>query len=178
MVNLEVFSILPIQWHVLAIVGTFIFTCVMPVIPIYVLIRKGEVSDMFIRSKEERTLPYFFSILSYTFWTVFLLKTLHLPLNIAIMGFGSILSLILVMLINFKWKISAHLCSMGALVGFVSGVSYVLAINSLIFIVILLCLSALVALSRIELKAHSPLQTFAGFTVGFLCVFLSCFFMV
>jgi membrane-associated phospholipid phosphatase len=175
LINLDVFSVLPVQWRILTVVGAFVFTCAMPVIPIYILIRKGEISDMFIRSKEQRTMPYVFSILSYLFWAFFLLKTLQLPFNISIMGFGSVLSIVVMMFINLKWKISAHLCSMGALMGFVSGTSYVLAINPFIFIGVLLCLTALVALSRIELKAHTPLQTLAGFTVGFLCVFLPCF---
>jgi len=37
---------------------------------------------------------------------------------------------------------------------------------------LLLVFSALTALSRIELKAHTPAQTLAGFVLGFLLVFL------
>ncbi len=175
MCQLEAFAILPAFWRTMAMTGTFVFTCLIPAIPIIVLMWKGEISDIFIHKKEQRTLPYLFSLLSYIFWALFLFKILHLPMSIAIMGFGSVLSLVLMTLINIKWKISAHLCSMGALLGFVCGVSYSLAINPSLFIAVLLCVTALVALSRIELKAHTPLQTLAGFVLGFLCVFLASY---
>ena len=178
LINLDTFYYLPFQWRLLAIVGTFVFTCVVPLLPVYVLMRQGEVDDLFIHKKEQRTMPYIFSILAYSFWTFFLLKTLQLPIEIAIMGVGSIVSLIVLLFVNIKWKISAHLCSMGALFGFVAGVSYVIAINPIRLFVVLLIISALVALSRIELKAHTPLQTLVGFVVGFVCVFGSCFLTV
>ena len=133
---------------------------------------------MHMQEKEQRTMPYVFSIVGYSFWTVFLAQTLHFPMTIAVMGIGSVLALVVVMLINFKWKISAHLCGMGSLFGFVSGLSYVMAKNPIGLLVLTLCLAALVALSRIELKAHTPLQTLAGFIVGFVCVFGSCFLMI
>ena len=123
-------------------------------------------------------MPYVFSIVGYSFWTVFLVQTLQFPMTIAIMGIGSVLALVVIMIVNLKWKISAHLCGMGSLLGFVSGISYVTAKNPVGLLAVLLCLSALVALARIEQKAHTPLQTLAGFIVGFVCVFVPCFLMI
>ena len=95
-----------------------------------------------------------------------------MPLFLVGMGVGSTLSLIAILLINRRWKISAHLSGIGGLTGGIFGYSYFLGINPLGLLVAMLVLSALTALSRIELKAHTPGQTLAGFTVGFLMVFL------
>ena len=178
MLNLTVFSLFPFQWQMLAIGGTTLFTCIIPLLPTYILMRQGAISDLQMQEKEQRTMPYVFSIVGYSFWTVFLSRTLQLPMTIAVMGVGSVLALVVIMIVNFKWKISAHLCGMGSLFGFVSGLSYVMAKNPIGLLAVLLCLSALVALARIELKAHTPLQTLVGFVVGLVCVFGSCFLMI
>jgi len=174
LVNMDVFSVFSVAWKWIAIGGTFLFTGLGPASPILIMMGRGKIKDLYISKKEERTLPYVFSLLSYVFWTYFLWQTLHFPLFLVAVGIGSTISILLIILINLKWKISAHLASVGGVVGGVFGISYRMAINPLWFFVLVLTIAALVALSRIELKAHSPEQTLAGFTIGFLAVFLPC----
>lgn len=93
---------------------------------------------------------------------------------IVAMGIGVSLSILLITLINLKWKISAHLSGIGGLAGGIFGISYRMGYNNLGFLVLILAISALVAFSRIELKAHTPGQTLAGFLLGFITVFIPC----
>ncbi|MBP6610181.1 MAG: phosphatase PAP2 family protein [Paludibacter sp.] len=174
LINLDIFNAIPLLWRVIAVVGTFIFTGLMPAVPILLLLKKGDVSDLFISKREQRTMPYLFSFLSYAFWTLFLLRVLKLPLFIVAVGIGTTLSILLITFINFKWKISAHLSGIGGLAGGVFGVCYRLAYNPYWFLISILAISALVAYSRIELKAHTPGQTLAGFSLGFASVFIPC----
>ena len=175
LMNMDVFTMLPVLWRWVAIVGTFVFTGLLPAIPIYLLMRKGEVQDLFISKKEERTMPYLFSFMAYVFWALFMWRTLQFPTFIVAMGMGSALSIFVIIFINIKWKISAHLTGVGGLTGAIFGVCYRTAINPVWLFAIILAVSALVALSRIELKAHTPAQTLAGFVVGFVMVFTPCF---
>ncbi len=172
--NMDVFSVFTTAWKWIAIIGTFLFTGLGPASPILIMMGRGKINDLYISKKEERTLPYIFSFLSYIFWTFFLWKTLHFPLFLVAVGIGSAISILLITLINLKWKISAHLASVGGIVGGIFGICYRMAINPLWFFVIVLTIGALVALSRIELKAHTPGQTLAGFFLGFVAVFLPC----
>ena len=176
LMNMTFFVGLPPLWRWISIIGTFIFTAVLPALPILVMLRKGEINDLFISKKEERTMPYLFSFLAYVFWSMFMWRTLQFPMFIVAMGIGSAISIIAITVINLKWKISAHLGGVGGLTGAVFGVCYRMAINPLPFLIIILAISALVALARLELKAHSPSQVLAGFVVGFLAVFLPCMF--
>jgi membrane-associated phospholipid phosphatase len=176
LMNMDIFTALPTVWRWIAIVGTFIFTGILPALPIWLMIKKGEVHDIFISKKEERTMPYLFSLLAYSFWTLFMWRTLQFPTFIVAMGISSTVSIFVIVLINLKWKISAHLAGIGALCGAIFGVCYRIAINPFWLLVLILSLSALVALARIELKAHTPWQTLAGFLVGFTLVLTPCFF--
>lgn len=177
LINLDLFDVIPFTWRLVAIFGTFIFTGIMPAAPILLLMKKGEINDLFISKREQRTMPYLFSFLSYAFWTLFLHRVLNLPLFMVAIGIGTTLSIVFITLINFKWKISAHLSGIGGLVGGIFGVSYRMAYNPLWLFILILAISALVALSRIELKAHTPLQTLAGFTLGFISVFIPCIYL-
>lgn len=176
LMNMDIFTVLPTNWRWIAIIGTFIFTAILPSVPIYLLMRKGEVKDLFMSNKEERTMPYLFSFMAYVFWSLFMWRTMQFPIFIVAMGMGAAISIFIIMLINMSWKISAHMTGIGGLAGAVFGVCFRTSINPIGFLAIILAISGLVALSRIELKAHTPLQTLAGFLVGFVWTFLPCFY--
>jgi hypothetical protein len=117
-------------------------------------------------------MPYLFSFLAYMLWWVFLWRTLQLPAFICSVGLSSAIALAITLFINFKWKISAHLCAMGGVFAFVVGVSFKMGENPICLIITLLAVSALLAISRVALKQHTPLQVLAGFSVGFVCTIL------
>lgn len=168
----DIFSFYPTAWKWLSVVGTFLFTGILPAVPILIMMRKGEVHDLYISKKEQRTLPYLFSLLAYTFWTLFIYRVLQLPNFITFMAAGSTFTILIITFINTKWKISAHLSGIGGVVGGVFAVSYQLGLLPIALFVLVLIASALTAISRVELKAHSPAQTIAGFSLGFLATFI------
>lgn len=174
LVNLDVFNSLMLSTQVIIVGGTFLFTGIMPALPILLMLRSGEVNDLFISKREERTIPYLFAFFSYVVYTFFLYRVVHFPMFLVAMGIGVSLSILLITLINLKWKISAHLSGIGGLAGGIFGISYRMGYNHLGLLIIILALSALVAFSRIELKAHTPGQTLAGFLLGFITVFVPC----
>ena len=165
-------QILPIQYKITAIALTAFFTGMMPLFAIFMLMKQGQVSDINISDQKQRTIPYLFAFLAYMFWWVFLWRTLRMPAFISSVAIASAISLIIIMLINLKWKISAHLCSIGGAFAFVVGVSYHFALNPVLLIIVLLIITALVAIARVELKQHTVTQTLAGFAVGFVCVII------
>lgn len=177
LVNLDIFDNLSMLTTLIIVGGTFLLTGVLPALPILLMLKTGDVHDVFISKREERTIPYLYAFLSYLIYTFFLYKVIHFPLFIVAMGIGVSLSILLITLINLKWKISAHLSGIGGLAGAIFGISYRLGYNHLGLLVIVLAISALVALSRIELKAHTPGQTLAGFVIGFISVFTPCVFL-
>ena len=152
--------------------ATVLFTIVLPIIPIFILRKRGEVSDMFISKREQRFIPYLIGFFAYAFWTYFLWHIQKMPPYVVGLAFGSSISVLLVLLINFKWKISAHMAGIGGFVGGVFALSYLAGTNPVWWFIFLIFVSILVGLSRIELKAHTPSQVLAGFALGFLIVFI------
>jgi membrane-associated phospholipid phosphatase len=182
LVNVPPFTTMDAGWRIIAVAGTFLFTGLLPLIPIVLMLKRGTVSDLSISNKSERTMPYLFSLLAYVFWAMFLWRTLQLPALGATFVVGIAIGVVavnfIILFINLKWKISAHMASVGALAGGVFGVCFRFSINPVYFYVLVFAVSILVGLSRIELKAHTPSQALAGFLLGFMCIAGPAIFIV
>ncbi len=170
------FALLPVSlpYKLLTLGGTFFFTALIPGLSVLYMMKTGQVSDIFISNRRQRTLPYVYTLISYLFWIYFLWQTMLLSTLLVLVAAGAVVGLILVMIINIKWKISAHLTGMGSLFGASLGFSYVFFLNPLPYFLILLLLSLSVMWSRIYLKAHTPMQVVGGFYVGMFTTFLPC----
>ena len=164
---------LALVWAIVAILGTFLLTCVLPITAIWILMRKGSVSDLQIENATERTMPYIYSLMGFAFWTYLCAGILHAPLFLSMIAGGATLTMGMILIINKKWKISAHLTGMG---GFLGGVlSYYLSIGSIPstgFLCVLLGISLLLMYARLWLNAHSSGQVVAGWLMGIICTFV------
>ncbi len=172
LMQLSLFQLFPTSYRLFAIAGTVLFTCILPSLPILFMMKNRQISDIFISKREERTMPYLFSLLAYIFWVLFLWRTLQFPMEFVLLAIGSIVSVVLMVFINLIWKISAHTAGMGGLIGGIFGVAFVAAINPVWIITAAIIIAGLVAISRILLKAHTLSQVIGGFFLGFACVFI------
>ncbi|MDL2290003.1 phosphatase PAP2 family protein [Paludibacteraceae bacterium OttesenSCG-928-F17] len=172
----ENFTYLPPYFKWVTIGGTFLLTVIFPMVPILLMKRSGMISDLFISNREERVMPYLFTFLAYAIWTFFLWRMLEMPMYVVALALGASISIFLSVIINVKWKISAHMVGIGGLVGGVFGVCYRLAINPIWLFLLVIFVAILIGLARVEQKAHTPSQVLAGFILGFLSVFLCTLF--
>jgi len=164
---------MPVIWTVIAIAGTFVMTCLLPISAIWILMRRGVVKDMQIDNPRERTLPYLYTILGFGFWAYLLIAILHVPLYIGLVSVGGTVAISLVSIINRWWKISAHLTGFGGLVGGL--LSYCIGIGAIPTWSALswwLGVSLLIMFARLRLNAHTSAQVCAGWLLGMACTFL------
>lgn len=166
--QLDIFLMLPLGYKLSIIGGTIICTLILPAIPILVMMKKGKIKDIFISNRRERTIPYLVTIFAYTLWLFFLSKA-RFSIPFIVVASGSLFSIVGMILVNFKWKISAHTAGMGGFLGSIVSISYLTYTLPSLLIISIIILSGLVAISRIELKAHTPKQIAGGFVWGFSC---------
>lgn len=164
---------LNLEWILVAVFGTFLLTCVLPITAIGIMMKKGEVKDFYIDNPHERTMPYIYSALGFAFWSYLLVSILHAPLFLSLIAIGATLAISLVAIINRAWKISAHLTGFGGLVGGIF--CYCLGIGAIPTwgtFGIWLGLSLLLMWARLHTQAHTPAQVSAGWLLGLSCTFL------
>ncbi|MGL5921182.1 MAG: hypothetical protein ACRCZQ_11895, partial [Bacteroidales bacterium] len=102
------------KWYLVGLV--FILTGLLPALSIAALRKIGLVSNYEISNRNERLLPYIFTLSSYTM-CLFLMWKLNVPIWVLLFVLGGEISLAINLLINRWWKISAHLTGIGGLVG-------------------------------------------------------------
>lgn len=159
------------QYKAYSILSVFILTAVIPFTAILILKKAKLVTSFQLEQRKERTLPYIFVILSYLATILFLYR-IFMPLYVVALMVGVLISTIIIMLLNLKWKVSAHLSAIGGLSAAIVVVSYRLGINPVGLLSAAFVSAGLIATSRIQLKAHTLLQTLVGFGIGFIVLVL------
>ncbi len=163
-------------WIAVAVTGTFLLTCVLPITAIWILMKKGLVKDLYIDNPKERTMPYVYAALGFGFWCYFLTHILHAPTFLSGVAVGATIAIGLIALINRTWKISAHLAGLGGLIGGI--LSYCLGIGAIPTMgtwALWLGLSWLLMWARLYMDAHTGAQVSAGWLLGIACTFLPYF---
>ena len=115
--------------------------------------------------KEERRIPLALTAIFYLL-NFYLLKNQPLIYPLKIFLLGSCLAVVIVMIINFFWKISTHMVGIGGIIGTLIGLSFRTNSNLSLLIIIFTIFSGLVGFSRLKLNAHTPSQIYLGFLMG------------
>jgi hypothetical protein len=161
---------LPPIWMGIAIIGTLLFTCILPLSAIAVMMRRGDISDFQIDNSKERTMPYIYSAFGFGCWSYLMIHILEAPEYIGFICVGATVAIALVAIINHWWKISAHLTGFGGLFGGV--MVFCIGINAIPTwgtLGLWIGISLSIVYARLRLHAHTPEQVAAGWLVGVSC---------
>lgn len=162
-------AILPERMRFVLAAIIFLITAAVPMGLIIYLMRTGRVSDSSISDRRQRTIPYLVTALAYVGAAMFLGYE-HAPHWLSCFYSGAAFACLVALVVNTRWKISAHLTTMGgqcALTLFIAtfrlGIVNMLAWISLMFV-----LAGAVGTARLYLHRHTPAQVYAGFALGFI----------
>ncbi len=165
----SVLSNLPISAKSLIWLIVFLSTGIFPALIIGIGIKYGVITDTFVSNRHQRPIPFFLTFLAYLFGAYWLnrvgLSTFYIAPII-----GASVAILIMLPINYFWKISAHLSAMGGLCGGVFTFAMIYGTAPILFLVCLILLSGILSWSRIELKAHTLGQVCCGWLNGFLSV--------
>lgn len=159
---------LPGQYWAFAVGGTALFTLVVPLVILLVMMAQGRVTNLDVSNREERLVPMVYAVVSFGFWCAYLDAVLRVPSFMFWTAVCSVLALVTCAVISIWWKISAHLASMGGVVGMSVGYLLYFGLNAPAAVCGLLVLTLLLMYARIYLNAHTPLQTVCGFLLGLI----------
>lgn len=149
----------------------FVFTFLLPAVsvPVYIYFRIIRGAEM--ETARERILPMAFTSIYY-YGAFHMLNALPLPSFFKGFMLAAIVIIVLVMIVTWFWKISAHLAAIGGLTGSLVAFSLRFEAPAIEFIMLSVFISGLVGVARLLREAHSPLQVYAGWLAGFIVSFL------
>lgn len=145
---------------------------VAPMLLIFLLKLLGVVNDVGLNGRKERSFPYLITALCYgaSAWFV---ASRGAPIWVTMFFCGGVAASLLNLLINFKWKISAHAAAIAGIVALLIRMQRDVAVESRLFVWLLITIGAagLLGTARVWLERHTVWQVLAGYLVGFCSVF-------
>lgn len=154
-----------VKWRISIIV--FVFSFLFPVLNIYLLYKLKRLPSITLSNQADRTFPYIMTSIFY-FGLFYLLMDVNIwpPVKLFVLGGG--LAILLVALINLKFKISAHMTGIGGMLGTLVSLSYLIKFDMTMFYISAIIVAGLLGASRLYLQEHKPSQIYTGFVFGFL----------
>ncbi|PHI19744.1 hypothetical protein CEQ90_10975 [Lewinellaceae bacterium SD302] len=158
-------------------------TLVLPLVAVAVM-RGLEMIDSFqLEDRMERIGPYLVVLILYIWMYLNFARRGTVPTAYTAFTLGMVIALSVSFFINVFSKISAHAVGMGGLVAMVlatmlffdsQGLKFVLGglgtyrVSTSLLLLLVIIIAGLVGSSRLRLKAHVPLEIYAGYVVGFI----------
>jgi len=160
------FSMIIPQLAKLQILGmVFLITFIFPLFMMILFQRIGIIKSLYMKTKEERTLPYLMTIIFF-YLTSYLLKQIQISPIFYYFILGATFLIIITLIINFFWKISIHMIGIGGMLGTFMGLSFLWMIDISFLIILLVLCSGVTGYARLKLNAHNPAQIYSGFLLG------------
>lgn len=162
---------LPTGTRLVVLLVIFGITCLLPMTVIAILHNLKLIEDKTLVNKNERWLPYIAAILCYVGSGLYL-NSIHMPQWAVAFIWGGVAACVVTTIINFRWKISAHMTGIGGLLAFLfrlraDGLG---AFELLWLIYVVIILAGALGTARMCLNRHTLWQVLAGFVNGFVCV--------
>ena len=169
------FSMLSWEAKRFVLLVVFLSTCILPMLSVAIMALSPKF-DISMPESKDRLIPLLSTSVFYYLGFVLLGRVQAFPI-FKLFLVSSVLVIIALLLISFKWKISLHMASIGGLTGTVFALSFRNGLNPLWTILIVILLSGMLGTARLILEKHNIWQILAGYVLGFTTLYLSIYFI-
>ncbi|MFW6245938.1 MAG: hypothetical protein ACOC13_00670 [Tangfeifania sp.] len=150
-------------------------TGILPLLSVALLALKPKF-DISLNKVSDRLMVLLFTSAFYYLGFVLLDRIKAYPVFKLVM-IASVLVIIALLLISFKWKISSHMAALGAITGAVLALAFRTGINPVFSVLVLVLASGLTGTSRLIVQKNSLAQVVAGYFLGLIIVYLVIYFV-
>lgn len=146
-------------------------TFIAPAIMMFYFKKMGMITSLYVEDAVERRIPYLACVIIYALATYLFGWQLQpigeIAPQISVVLANVTLSLVLVAMISYFWKISAHATGIGGAIGLLSGLMIRFDESALLTPLLLTILvGGWLMSARLQLNAHTPAQILAGVFCG------------
>jgi len=123
--------------------------------------------DLFMQNQNNRNIPL---VLTFIFYLLTYVLFLKVPVYKFIHNYmlGALLTVLIALIINTRWKISIHMIGLGGITCFLLLIAVTRQINVLPWLLVSILASGIAGTARLYLDSHTPAQVYVGYFVGFL----------
>jgi len=150
-------------------------TGILPLLSVALLALKPKF-DIALSKVNDRLMVLLFTSAFYYLGFVLLNRIKAYPVFKLIM-IASVLVVIALLLVSFKWKISSHMAALGGITGALLALAFRAGINPVYSVLVLVLAAGLTGTSRLIVQKNSLPQVVAGYLLGLTIVYLVIYFV-
>lgn len=150
-------------------------TAVLPMLSVAILALNPKF-DITMQKSHDRIIPLLSSSVFYYIGFILLNKMQVYPVFKLFMV-ASVLVIIVLLLVSFKWKISNHMAAVGGLTGSIFAISFRTGANPLWPLLFVVIISGVIATARLSLNKHNLWQVATGYILGFSVLYMVVYFI-
>ena len=169
------FSMLTWEAKRFVLIVVLFSTGILPILSVAILALNSKF-DLSMENSRDRIIPLMSSSVFYYLGYVLLGRMKVFPV-FKLFLVASVLVIIVLLLISFRWKISNHMAAVGGMTGTIFALSFRSGTNPIFAILIVILISGLVGTARLVLKKHDFKQLIAGYILGFSVLYLVIYFI-
>jgi hypothetical protein len=147
----------------------FVCTFFMPLMFILFLRYQEIINNIQMKKKKDRYLPiiitFFLSVFCF-----YLIRRIDIPSMFYSFMLGGLLTLLITFFITIWFKISIHMVGLGGLMALIIFISFYLKVNLSFYLILVILFAGITGTARLHLKAHTPVEVYSGFVMGFAVV--------
>lgn len=163
--------IMPIQYKLIVLGVVYSFTILLPTLTIFLFRKINRFTTEDLGKRQHRYVPFVLTITSYVF-CLLMMKRLNMPWYITGIILASLVTLIICVLANFRWKLSEHMAGAGATIGGLISFSALFGYNPTGWLCLFILIAGLLGTARLILSHHTLGEVLTGFAVGYICTIL------
>ncbi len=153
----------------------FFSTATLPMLSVAMLALNPKF-DVLMPGSRDRIIPLLFASIFYYIGFV-LLGRIHFIPVFKLFMIASVLLIVALLLISFKWNISIHMAAVGAITATFFALSFRGGVNPVVPIIVVVLISGLVGTARLVQNKNSLPQVAAGYILGFIILYPVIYFI-
>lgn len=150
-------------------------TGILPLLSVALLALKPKF-DISLNKANDRLMVLLFTSAFYYLGFVLLNRIKAYPVFKLVM-IASVLVIIALLLISFKWKISSHMAALGGITGAVLALAFRTGVNPVYSVLVLVLASGLTGTSRLIVQKNNLAQIVAGYFLGLTIIYFVIYFV-
>ena len=145
----------------------FIITAVMPALSLFLLKAFKYISDLELKKRNERALPFAFILFYYGIASYLFMVKLEMGWLFNLVMISVTVLILLLLIISTRFKISIHAAAAWSAAGYLTAILITQHITLNWVYYLTLCLAGLTTASRLYLGYHTPKEAWLGAVLGF-----------
>lgn len=163
--------IMPLQYKLIVLGVVYCFTILMPTLTIFLFRKINGFASSDLSDRKRRYVPFILTITSYIFCLLMMYR-LNIPWYMSGIILAALVTMIVCVIANLKWKLSEHMAGAGTIVGGLVAFSALFGYNPTGWLCIFILTAGILGTSRIILGHHTLGEVMFGFLVGLICSLL------